>query len=101
MEAYYFRFCDVETGIPTGYYGLVIAEDKSSLFWELDQYGDPYSTELIPARKGSFCCKYKFDKHGEFKKHTELEIGEDMPLPEDKRWKRADWKDLENEGLYG
>jgi hypothetical protein len=56
-----FRFLDSE-GKPTKYYGVAEGETKEQLFWEIDTFGDPYSTELrflSPKSRISFCVGFK------------------------------------------
>jgi len=70
---------------PTGYMGLVVAANKDDLFWEIDQYGDPYSVEVMKATRASFCIQ--IDQKEEEVDYDEFELSEYAPLmPEDGEW---------------
>jgi hypothetical protein len=40
---------------PTGFVGLAVAQNKSDLFWVIDEFCDPYRVEVQTARKGGMC----------------------------------------------
>ena len=52
MIACYFRFDINDT---SQWQGMAAAINMKDLFWEIDQYGDPYSCEIIEIQLGSYC----------------------------------------------
>ena len=42
-------------GQPNGYMGLVFAQNKSDLFWQIDEFVDPYAVEVQKAYIGGYC----------------------------------------------
>ena len=44
MKCYLFRFTDDTE--PTGWYGIVFADNDYDLFWRIDIYGNPLSCEI-------------------------------------------------------
>lgn len=97
MIAKWFRFKnDNENRI-----GLAVAATKKDLFWEIDQYGDPYACDVINIQYGSMLIEVKAEFNEEKDTDTEygdLEISESSPMPEidEDKWKRGDvyFKDL-------
>lgn len=68
MKTWLFRFVDSDNK-PTGYHGVVSALNKLDLFWSIDEFGDPFSAEVMQIRNFSFCFKYD-------EKVLEPEVGE-------------------------
>ena len=81
MIAYWFKIGE--------YIGLAIAKDKASVFWEIDQFCDPFSCEIITAKAGGFCCKV--EEFGDEVEFSDLETSGHMPLLDDKRWREPEW----------
>lgn len=100
MSAYYFRFmCD--DGAPTEYVGLVVAANRTQLFWEIDQYGDPYCCQIKPLQFGcgSICLREKITTYpsgdiGDGFDEIEVDYSEiefDPPDLKEKGWKYPKW----------
>lgn len=53
---YAFRFIK-DDGEQTGYVGFAYAKNMLELFWEIDQFGDPYSVEIKRMKSSSMCMK--------------------------------------------
>lgn len=92
-KTYWFRFIDRETGEPTGYMGLAVARDMVELFWEIDQYGDPFGVEIRPVERGSFCAHFQDEPNEGTDLFSEVKITEYLPGKE--RWRKPDWSDYE------
>lgn len=82
MPAYFFKI--------GGWVGLAVARNKSELWGQIDYHGDPASTEVIPAPRGSVC--FTIIKTGDAEDGTlEYEYGTPercdwFPDPDDPRW---------------
>jgi len=75
--------------------GFAMAENKTELFWEIDQYGDPYTCEVISERRsGSHCSLVQVDEEDGWRvvvERSELEVAEREPLVDDDRWRSPNW----------
>lgn len=114
MIAYLFRFLDSD-GKPTKFIGFAVAPDKASMFWQIDEHGDPNAVEImnIPAGRGvSWCARWitnlesfgpkpliappdddednDEDPSGEFEEH-ELSETVDWAYRND-GWRKPSWK---------
>ena len=87
MKAFWFRFLapDGHEGRDTSFVGLAVAANMVDLFWEIDQYGNPFEVEIQPVQRGgSFCVGVQ--KTQEFgvpffePKNSTLEVSEATPL---------------------
>ena len=56
MIAVAFRFED------SNLMGLAFAQNKEDLFWNIDQYGDPYSAELMSLKSCSVCIAQNLNR---------------------------------------
>ena len=98
MLAYWFRVIDGEAGKPNGFVGMAVAADMTSMYWEIDQYCNPYSVEVKSIRNGSFCSLEGLDWSEEgFEldivegKRGEFETSESMPFSWDDGWRAPAW----------
>ena len=87
MIAYYFRV--MEENLTNGWIGLVVGANMEDIFWAIDEFVDPYSVEIMPARKGGYCKFY--DEQDECV-ITKTEFSEDEPFVRDRGWKIPKWK---------
>ena len=39
----------------TGWQGIAVAQNKTELFWQIDEHGDPYGVEIMNLQDGSVC----------------------------------------------
>lgn len=103
MTAYYFRQVDNE-GVPTGYMGMAVGQDKVDLFWLIDEYLDPYSVEIKTAKRGGYCYLQKnplgpiadgdgfpATQEDDPEDRSEYEFSEHKARSDDDGWKRPDW----------
>jgi hypothetical protein len=90
MIAYYFRTID-EKGKPTNWMGMAFAQSKEELFWQIDEFCDPYSVEIMTARRGGYCRRIEID--GDEHLSHDHEISEDEPLFDDESypWRKPKW----------
>ena len=95
MIAYYFRFID-EDGEPTGYTGMVAGKSKWHLFWGIDEFGDPYSVEILPVKAGGICYFENVERSpgGEVDvDRTQVELCLENPLYSDsEKWRKPNWE---------
>jgi hypothetical protein len=90
MNAYYFRFLNADKS-PTGHVGMAVANDMVDLFLAIDQFGDPYSTEIRGAKAGAMCVLLTpIEDDGV--NTDELELSEEfMDQAEDGKWVTPIW----------
>ena len=88
MIAYYFRV--MTDGQPNGYMGLVFAQNKSDLFWQIDEFVDPYAVEVQKAYIGGY-CKLLTKISEEDIKTSKHEYSEREPFFEEEKWKTMNW----------
>lgn len=68
--------------------------DNVRVFWQIDQYGNPWSVLITPTKKASFCLKYTDHDDDEKEVYSDFEITEDIywVINDEKRmWKEPDW----------
>ena len=92
MTAYYFRVVD-EDKQPTGYIGFAMAPDLISLFWEIDQYVDPYSVQIKTANFASYCKHVSIENS--ILEESKFEFSQDEPINDQLQWKEPNWPSLE------
>ncbi len=94
MIACLFRFVNQDSK-PTGYFGFACAANKKELFWEIDQYGDPYSVELSTTTSGSYCLKQLSDVPFSDDQETSEHETDGVYFDGIKKWRKPNWpKDL-------
>lgn len=95
MQSLWFRFKD-ERGVVT-HTGLVTAPTLVGLFWEIDQFGDPFSVEVATVRQGGgFCVPMEMSEDGPVPADAGVEISDHIPMGDDEtRWKPPVWPKLE------
>lgn len=91
MIACYFRI--VDQGVPNGYVGMAFAENKTELFWAIDQHCDPYSVEIKTAYYGSACLHREKGEEDEWV-DSKVEFCEQMPDPDDDGWRKPNWPQI-------
>lgn len=86
--ACYFRF------VGTDYIGIAVADSVLDLFWNIDQYGDPFQTEIAIIRSGSVCFKRtRGGKEGEETEEiSEVEYDEGMEDNFSRRSMKTTWR---------
>jgi hypothetical protein len=89
---YAFRCLDTK-GEQMGYVGFAYAKNMLELFWEIDQFYDPYLVEIKELKSSSMCMKIidinEFDNY---------ELGERFTSIIDKQgFKKPEWP----ENVYG
>jgi hypothetical protein len=106
MKLYAYRFINDE-GLPTGYYGVVAANSEHDLFWNIDEFGDPYRCELSKLSSAGICFKAAkewLDGDEIFAGDcmTNIEIGESFmdAIFDDKKFRKAAWSKKMIENLY-
>lgn len=88
MIAKWFRFLD-DDGAPTGHVGLAVSATLRGVFWQIDEFGDPYRAEVMTAIHGGFCLRTPVLEEDEF---TEHEASETLPgVFLDYGWKVPVW----------
>ena len=90
MLAYWFRLMDGNGQQPTGYVGLAVAPNMRDMFWEIDQYCDPYQVQLKTVRNGSVCTLEPEDDDAE---RSEWEASGWFPMSSDLGWRVPRWPD--------
>jgi len=95
MAAYYFRFLDEDDGKPNGWIGFVYAPSRYSLFWTIDEHGDPYQCEIKTAHRASYCVSYDASEGDDWELEAH-EIGGSVydAIHATKGWRRATWDDI-------
>ena len=93
MTAYYFRALD-EEGSPNGWIGFVMAEDKTQLFWALDEFIDPYGVEIKTAYNAGYC--YRIDQDGDDIEAKDYEISGIEPMINESGWRKPGWDGIFN-----
>jgi hypothetical protein len=90
-----FKFIN-DSGEPTGYYGFAVANSMVDLFWEIDQYGDPYSVLIKKMKRSSMCVKVDVisDEELDF---NQYEVSEDFIGILDDEFIKPEWP----ENIYG
>lgn len=95
MIAYFFKF-DYDETLPSGWMGLALARDKASLFWEIDQFGDPYSCVIQTATMGGYCVFV--DESEDDIDDTQHETGW-RPRLLDRDWRKPNWDGVHQRNL--
>jgi hypothetical protein len=93
MLAYYFRTID-SSGQPTGYMGMAFGQDKTDVFWMIDEYCDPYSVEILTARRGGYCRRIEVEGDEHFSHDHEISETEPLFGDESYNWRRPKWGDI-------
>lgn len=89
MKAVWFRFIN-EDGKPTAWHGLAVGKNATELFWEIDEYGDPYSCEIIDVKNSaSVCFKIEDDYFFDEINVAETNVFEDLFI--NNNWKKPVW----------
>ena len=96
MIAYYFRSLDNESHKPTGWIGMALAQNKTELFWTIDEFIDPYSVEIKTATRGGYC---KFIQAAD-NESVDHETSEREPLISEDGWRAPNW-DIAQVRLFG
>jgi len=86
-----FRFIDLSTGKPTGFVGIAWARDMKELFWEIDQYGNPYSVEIAVLPVASVCSQYYGDNDVFQNPYGDIEVSENLLNISKNKWVRPDF----------
>ena len=95
MKAYYFRFLN-EDNTPTGHMGMAVAETMADLFLTIDQFGDPYSTEIRVAKEGAMCVRITDNEdEDEGPEVGELELSDEFYEAVEGKWKAPVWPPYE------
>lgn len=90
MKAVWFRFKE------SGHVGMAVAQDVRSLFWIIDEFGNPFDVEIANVGRGAFCVKPDIDPEGGIE-WSEFEGSESLGTvtalkPEGKRrWRDPEW----------
>lgn len=94
MIAYNFRVMN-DDGTPTGYSGFAVGRNITAVFWEIDQYVDPYRVEIMTASAGGYCLKNPDavdDDDDEMDDYSEIEISDyHEPASSGAKWRKPDW----------
>jgi hypothetical protein len=86
--AYYFRFPNTESKYH-GWIGFAVAKNKTDLFWEIDQFGDPFECEIKVATRGGYS---KFiDSDGIDHWSCSHNFSNSEPNITDDGWKKSCW----------
>ena len=83
------------SGKLTEYSGLAIAYNMQEIFWEIEQYVDPYLVQIMPATNGGYCL-HNGDEENDYK---EIEIsGHHVPSRGAKtaKWAKPNWDKIRN-----
>lgn len=51
-----------EKNLPDGFYGIAFARTHRELFWQIDEFLDPFSCEIAILEKGALLINLQFDK---------------------------------------
>lgn len=93
MIAYWFRL--MEEGKPNGYVGMAVAYNMRGVFWQIDQYCDPFAVEVKSVQSGGFCTRegvgWSESNEAFYSGRTEFETAEQMPFSWEKKWRKPSW----------
>jgi len=73
---YMFRFLKDDGSTPD-HYGIAQVKNMTDLFWEIDNYGDPTSCEIVKLNGASICFKTSLTEEEDVGL-SELELGDSI-----------------------
>ena len=85
--ACFFRFLN-DDHQPTGWVGFAMADDQEGLMWVIDEFGDPYSVEVMTADRFAYCVQVSEDDE---EMTTEGHQTNEQFPPTRGRWREPIW----------
>ena len=93
MKAFYFRFLDEDEN-PSGWIGFAMGKTINDIFDIIDEFGDPYSVQILESQEAGFCVQWKPfpDESGDAAMEKTADLIESMPWVFDEEgWTTPPW----------